>query len=178
MKAIRPPILYLIIAVSSPSFTILAQDASVQHDHVIPGYLFNVYENDVEVSKKVWLWVDADKAAQTITCNLIYILVDSEKEAVSLEAHHYSTSNGTIENLEIDPRRISFDLSLSWLVPGRTIRVACDGSNSNQRYEVTGIGLWRVVGGDGTVKVEWKQTDEIILPYSKVVVPFLELVKE
>lgn len=154
----------LLLLVSSHA---LAQQPLIPYDHVIPGYLFDVYENEKMVPKKVWLWIDANKSTQTVVCNLIYILPQKEDESITLEAHHYSNIDQTISNIEIDSKRVSFDLSLSSLIQGRTIRVACDGSTP--KYNVRALGLWRIIDGSGTIKVEWKPTDEIRLPYSRIV---------
>ena len=153
----------------------------VTYEHCVPGYLFDVYENDKLVAKKVWLWIDATKAvdgSQLIECNLIYILPQVESKAFSLEAHHYSNIAGTLSNIEINKKMISFDITLSWLVPDRKIRVACDGSKSGLRFDVKAVALWTIIDGSGTVKVEWKQVGEIKLPYSKLIVPFYEMTKD
>jgi hypothetical protein len=158
-----------------------AQSSSRTYEQCVPGYLFDVYENDRLVAKKVWLWINATKASdgsQLVECNLIYILVDHEGKALSLEAHHYSNTDGTLSNIEIDSKRIAFDIALSWLVPGRSMRVACDGSSSAWRYEVRAVALWTDIGATGTTRVDWKQVDEVKLPYNRLVVPFLELKRD
>ena len=172
------PVIALIFSMATSAFS---QKSSVTYDHYVPGYLFNVYENDTMIAKKVSLTIDAQKmkdGSSFVECDLVYILVWNETESISLESHHYSSTDGTIANIEVDENRITFDMFLSSMLPDRSIRVACDRSTSAWRYNVKALALWTDLGGSGTTKTEWKPVDELKLPYSKVSVLFLDLTKE
>lgn len=171
----------LFALIFSTATSVFPQQSSVMHDHYVPGYLFNVYENNKLVAKKVSLTINAQKmkdGSTFVECNLVYILVWDETESISLESHHYSSANGTISNIEVDGNRIAFDISLSSIFSDRSIRIACDRSKSAWRYDVKALALWTDLGGSGTTKTEWEPVDEFKLPYSKFSVLFLNLTKE
>jgi len=98
--------------------------------------------------------------------NAVFIRPDEwkGKKRTFLKSVHYSTDEGTIENIVIQGNVISFELILS---PKVKVQVVCI-KKGEYDYDIKGNGLYWNDLLKNTVSTKWLATENIVLPSLEV----------
>lgn len=141
--------------------------ASDLNIHFTDQILFEVFKNGVLSNERISLQINAGKgsASQSAECYIVVITGNDLNKRIELNSYYASSTLGSINNLDVGPTAISFQMIPFPLSPDRPIRFVATRDNS-LAYTANAVGLWTV----GTrkpelLKIEWRQVPSITLPY-------------
>jgi len=150
--------------------SLISNQALAEEIHFIQFHKFEMVEDGRLTDIRIVAFINITESGGKLHVNWkdVVIRPDKNLKKIILNSDSHSTYNNRISNVKVSKDYFSFTIhTWSPLVGRRDVNIVGNKKGEN-KYEITGMGIWWSDTLKKTIKTEFRTVDKIMLPYNEV----------